>query len=102
MKIDMANDQVTVWASPKDTEDWAMGFRGGRRWPTSVLTGRRMRCTYDANGLLEVTVGGRSSVDIPTAEFNAFIVDSLRNVLPASHACHFITVGQFLTPNDPE
>ena len=101
MKVDMDNDQVTLWASATDTEEWAMGFRSGRRWPTSVLSGQRMRCSFDSGGLNDMTVGGRGKIDIPADEFNAFVVDALRNVLPTSHACYFVVVGQFIThPND--
>ena len=83
MRVVVAGSTVKLWASMRDTYDWA------RRWPGSVLRGKRLFAEFDARSgdLIDLTVNGRGGVDVPVHEFNAFTSDMLRasGKVPADH-----------------
>lgn len=82
----------TVYISDSETHKWAM-----KGWPCSFLAGKRLRATFDRNGLSDMAIeGGTGDQDCPADEFNACIVDHLKSKLPVTHPCYFVAVGQFL------
>lgn len=84
---------VLLWASARDTEDWAT--RPGASWPCSTLRGRRFFAAFDDNGLCELTVDGKDADDIDGHELSACCADMLSGRIPEDHPVHFVAVGQF-------
>lgn len=94
MRISITPNTVKLWASARDTSEWAN--RPGARWPCSYLAGRRFFAEFDANGLLDMTIdGGRGAQDLPVEEFTACSADLLRGRVPGFHPAYFVAVGQF-------
>lgn len=84
---------VVLWASARDTEQWATRARD--QWPCSELRGKRFCAAFDTTGLYELTVDGKRDADVPIYEFNAITADLLSSRLDKSHPVWFVTVGQF-------
>ncbi len=89
MKTAINAHGVTLWLSERDTYSW------GRRWPCSTLSDKRVRASFDTNGLFDLAINGSTDVDVDINEFNAITSDFLRQKLPKDHACYFVCVGQF-------
>ena len=95
-QIAIGTTGVSLKVSATETYDWA--HRPGAIWPVSQLSGHRFAALFDANGLLDLTVDGRSDTgDVPADEFNAITSDFLRDRLPVDHPAYPVTVGQFKT-----
>ena len=93
MRLKDYGHSVTVWISAEDTWQWAN--RSGSCWPCSSLSGKRLRATFDTNGLLDYAIDGRDHDDLDCIEFNALIADHVSERLAPDHPCYFVTVGQF-------
>lgn len=92
MRARIYDSAVVLWLSRDDTRQWAE--RPGSRWPCSYLSGKRVMCSFDASGLVDITINGRYG-DCPSSEFNAITSDYLRERLPENHPAWFVAVGQF-------
>ena len=96
MRIEIHDNTVSLWLSPRDTYNWA--HKQGAWWPCSFLVGKRLFAQFDSGGLTEFRVnGGRNAreQDCPSDEFNAITSDHLRLKLPETHPAYFAAVGQF-------
>lgn len=93
MRLQDNGDSFAIWVSARETQDWAT--RPGDAWPCSTLAGKRLYAAFDTNGLFDLTVNGRDSVDIDSHEFNALVSDFAAERLNADHPCYFVAVGQF-------
>ena len=89
-------DSFTIYVSKLETGDGADGWYGNGRWPCSNLAGKRLAATFDTNGLLDLTVGGRDAPqDLDANELNACVAYFAGQKLPKDHPCYFVAVGQF-------
>jgi hypothetical protein len=93
MRLNDSGGSVTLWLSANDTYVWAR--RPGAHWPCSQLSGRRLRASFDTNGLYDLTIDGRSGIDCDGNELSAITSDYLAERLTPEHPCYFVTVGQF-------
>ncbi len=94
MRILDNGNSVVLWASARDTDEWAT--RPGAAWPCSTLRGKRFVAAFDSNGLYDLSVNGRdASDDIDGHEFSAICADLLAVLIDADHPCYFVAVGQF-------
>ena len=85
-------DSVQVAANGSQLRAWAN--RPGAHWPCSELAeASEITAAFDTNGLYDLT--GDDAIDLSGDELSAWTSDVLREVLPAEHPCHFVTVGQF-------
>lgn len=94
--VTIGADSVSVRATPEQLDAWA--HRTGNVWPCSVLaeTGPGdLVAEFDSRGLVDLYETDGPSADIPGDELNAWSSDVLRDVLPDSHPCYFVTVAQF-------
>ena len=97
MRLKDNGDAITVYISRTETGNWADGWYGNGRWPGSHLGGKRIAATYDTNGLVDLTVGGRAAPRALGAdELNACVAYFAKQKLPEDHPCYFVAVGQFL------
>ena len=64
-----------IWASPRDTYDWA--HKCGAAWPCSTLSDKRLFIEQDSRGdLVDLVInGGKGSQEVDGHELNAFIED---------------------------
>jgi len=92
MRTKIGPSSVKLWLSAFDTESWA--DRPGSRWPCSQLSGRRVFAEFDSNGLVDLSIDGKTR-DVDSSELNAITSDYLRDVLPENHVAWFVAVGQF-------
>lgn len=89
-------DSVSVTASGHELYTWA--HRPGHSWPCSYLMNlESIQASFNTNGLVDLT--HPSGDDISGDEVNAWSSDAIALVLPADHACYFVTVGQFAGPD---
>ena len=68
----------TLWLSAEDTRAWAC--KPGAAWPGSTLSGKRIVVEVDRNGLVGLTVNGRTPTDPDIGsggELEAIVSDSL-------------------------
>lgn len=98
MRVKVWESGVALWASANDTYDWA--HKPGAAWPCSTLSGKRFSAAFDSNGLVELTVNGRTInghnyIEVDGSEFSAICADLLREKLPEDHPCYLVCVGQF-------
>jgi hypothetical protein len=93
MRMQIFPNGITLWLSARDTQDWAT--KPGAAWPCSELAGKRLCASFDLNGLVELTIDGKSG-EVPCDEFNAITSDFLAQKLPRDHPCWDVCVGQFL------
>jgi len=82
------SDAFTAWFSVADTTEWA------RRWPCSAFRGRRVRVSFDSNGLYDYTVNGRCP-DVDAHELSALVCSLVGPRLDPEHPAYFVAVGQF-------
>lgn len=76
MRIREHNGNTQLWLSASDTETWAT--RPGASWPCSQLRGKRVYAEFARNGdLVDLTIDGKSGVDVDVNEFNACTQDYL-------------------------
>ena len=94
MKTQITKDHVKIWLSANETYNWA--HRPNRRWPCSTLSNHKVFAEFDSNGLLDITIDGKSDFDCVDRELSAMCADFLCNKLPEDHPCFFVIVGQFL------
>ena len=92
MKVQISYNSVKLWLSANDTYNWA--DTAGASWPCSELADKRLFAEFDPNGLVDFTVNGKDSIDIPSDEFNALTSDFLKLKLPKDHPCYLVAVGQ--------
>ena len=72
MRTQRFGNTVKVWASARDTYDWA--HKPGAAWPCSTLSGHRFYAEFQGGDLVDLTVDGSSDEpDFDGHEFNAFI-----------------------------
>lgn len=95
MKFKDGGSAVTLWLSASDTDGWANGSLGNGKWPLSYLQGKRVKASWDASGLFELTVNGSHTSSVSSDEFNACTSDFLATVLDEDHPVWFVAVGQF-------
>lgn len=96
MRVQDNGSSVVLWASARDTYDWAR--RPGAAWPCSTLSGHRFVACFDTNGLYDLTIDGRperEGSEIDGHEFSAISADFLEGKLEPDHPVYFVTVGQF-------
>lgn len=93
MKIQINPTSVNLWLSANDTDQWAN--RAGSHWPCSQLSESRVFASFDTNGLCDFTVDGKSA-DVDGNELSAICADHLVLMLPKTHPCYDVAVGQFL------
>lgn len=74
MKIVRNGETVKLWASARDTYDWA--HKPGAWWPCSVVSGKRLFAEFYKGDLVDVALDGRDA-EIPADEFNAITADLL-------------------------
>jgi hypothetical protein len=101
MRLKIHPDSVILWLSARDTSDWAT--RPGAAWPCSTLADHRICAEFDRNGLVDLTIDGRSlgkHADVDCNEFNACTSDHLRGKLPIDHPAYLVAVGQFQSANE--
>ena len=91
-RIKIHDNGVQVWLSANDTYAWA--HRSGSAWPCSELSDHRVFAEFDDNGLLDMTIDGKTR-DCDATEFNAITSDFISETLPKDHPVYFVTVGQF-------
>ena len=93
MRIKDNGDSFTLWASARDTYDWA--HKPGAAWPCSTLSGHRFVASFDTDGLYDLNVQGRG--DWAGDEFSACVSDLVEESgkIPEDHPCYFVAVGQF-------
>jgi len=88
-------DSVCLWASTRDTYDWAT--KTGAAWPCSTLSDRRIFAAFDSNGLYDIAIDGKDDTsDFDVCEFNALCADLLAEKLPKDHPAYLVAVGQFI------
>lgn len=78
MRIQRHGKQTTIWASNRDTYDWA--HKPGASWPCSTISDHRLRIDLDNGDLVDLTIDGRyppPDMDIEGYELTAFIDDAL-------------------------
>lgn len=92
MRVRVDPSSVVLWLSSNDTYNWSK--RVGAAWPCSQLAGKRLVVEFDSNGLVDLSIEGRSG-DCDVNELNAITSDYLRNEVPKSHPAYSVTVGQF-------
>ncbi len=93
MRLKDHGSGFTLWVSAGETYDWAR--KPGAAWPCSTLEGKRIRADFDTNGLLELTIDGRTAGDVDGTELSAIIADHAGTVLATDHPCYFVAIGQF-------
>ena len=88
-------DNVVIWASQRDTYNWA--HRSGASWPCSTLSDKRFVAAFDTDGLVEFTVNGSDSnlYEVDSAELSAICADLVGTKIDSTHPCWFVVVGQF-------
>lgn len=86
MRIERSEYGTNVWASARDTEEWASGAwkSGPGYWPCSFLSGRRLFAAFDVRGdLVDLSIdGGKGDQDCPSDEFDAFMEDAIGSAHP--------------------
>ena len=71
-------------------------MRPGSAWLCSSLCNHRFCAGFDTNGLVDLTVDGRTPTEhIDGNELSAICSDLLRDKLSTDHPVYFVTVGQF-------
>ena len=73
MRIEKTGSNVRLWLSAKDTCFWAT--RSGNSWPCSQLAGKRLFAEFNGEDLVDVTINGKTGVNVPVDEFNAITDD---------------------------
>lgn len=92
MRVLDNGNSVTLWASARDTYDWA--HKPGAAWPCSTLSGRRFVAVFDSNGLCDLSLdGGRGEQDCDSWELSAMCADFLRGRIGADHPCADVVLG---------
>lgn len=83
MRIVKTAHGIKLWASARDTAQWARKGSPTGWWPCSELSGRRLFAEFASNGdLVDMALdGGRGEQDIGAAEFGAFVEDALNGRL---------------------
>ena len=79
MRIQQNGKSITLWASAKDTYNWA--HKSGSSWPCSQLSGKRFVATFDDGDLVDLVVDGKTgadNLDIDANEFDAICRDLLQ------------------------
>jgi hypothetical protein len=79
MRVQEGELTVKIWASARDTYDWA--HRPGASWPCSQLSDHRLFAEFFNGDLVDLAIDGRMK-DIDATEFNAFIKDKLGSINP--------------------
>lgn len=92
MRVKITPTTVKLWASARDTYDWAN--RPERRWPCSTLADSRVFAEFDSNGLLDLAIDGHSDADCDAHELSALCADLLAPKLPETHPAYFVAVAQ--------
>lgn len=82
MRTKKTGKQVFLWASRRDTEEWAN--RPGKKWPCSTLSGNRLYAEFYDGDLVQVLLNGHMGEhdNLDVHEFNAFIEDAFGTVNP--------------------
>lgn len=93
MRVLIHADSVVLWASARDTYNWA--HRSGELWPCSTLSDNRVVVTFDTTGLVDLAVNGRDAGDIDSHELSALCADLIRTKLSRDHPMWNVIVGQF-------
>ena len=94
MRIQDNGTSFTIWASARDTSEWAS--KPGGVWPCSELSGRRFMASFDDGGLVDLSVDGKGAPDDLSAnELSACVSDLARDRIPKDHPCYFVAIGQF-------
>lgn len=96
MRIKDNGNSVTLWASARDTYDWAT--KPGAAWPCSTLSGHRFVAVFDDGGLVDFSVDGRGGFDADGHELSCICADFLRGRISEDHPAWFVAVGQFAEP----
>lgn len=92
LTVTVMADGVAIEADSAALYSWSN--RAGHAWPCSTLEDLdSLRASFDTNGLLDIEHPGADDLD--GSEFSAFACDAIAAVLPDSHPCYFVTVGQF-------
>lgn len=80
MRIVKSDYGLKLWASSRDTWDWA--HRPGASWPCSELSGRRLFAEFDSGGnLVDIAIDGKNR-DCDGHEFTAMTSDFIRAKYP--------------------
>ncbi len=96
MQAEVRDNSVDLWLDDVDTFSWAN--KPSDSWPCSTLSGKHLYASFDRNGLNDLRIDGMES-DCPADEFNAITSDFLEKILPTTHPCYYVTVGQFKQEN---
>mgnify|MGYP005829034167 CR=1 FL=1 len=95
MRLQQSQHGFTLWASARDTYDWA--HKSGAAWPCSTLAGHRLVAAFDSNGLYDFTLDGRGAAwgSIDGQELSALVCDLAGPKLGRDNAAWDVAVGQF-------
>ena len=95
MRVIDSGDSILLWASARDTDDWAT--KPGAAWPCSTLRGKRIFAAFDSNGLYELTVNGKRPSELDGYELSACAADLIEESgkVTADNTAYFVAVGQF-------
>lgn len=74
-RIKKDGNTIKLWLSARDTYNWA--HRLIISWPCSILSGKRLFAEFSDGDLVNYTVNGRPTFDVPADEFNAITSDFL-------------------------
>ena len=77
MRIQRYGETVKIWASARDTYNWAN--RPGESWPCSVLSDNRLFVELHKGDLVDIALNGYDTCMVDINELNAFIEDALKN-----------------------
>lgn len=82
MRMEKIGTTVKLWLSTNDTYNWAHRPNTGSFpfWPCSQLAGKRLFAEFDDDDLVNYTVDGKDSVDVPVNEFTAITDDFIAGV----------------------
>jgi len=101
MRISIQDASFTIWLSASDTWTWANGYRSRSEghdpecWPCSTIEDKRIRASFDDNGIVDLTVNGRDDDDIDGSELSCCVADHAASKLSSDHPAYDVAVGQF-------
>lgn len=81
MKLRIDETGFTVWLNRRDTYEWS------ESWPCSALSDKRVAAAFDGGGLVDLSVNGDDTHDVPGDELTAIISDHVYSRLPEDHPC---------------
>ena len=73
MRMEKRGLATKIWLSANDTYNWAN--KTGNKWPCSQLSGKRLFAEFNGGDLVDITIDGKTGIDVDNNEFNAIIAD---------------------------